>query len=96
MREDSVAAKMFSWNEHQQVLDEAQTIYEERDKERGDLWLDDGRDKMVEMAYDKALRVRRQVREGLAFNEDDLLDLINYAAFAIRCNRRGRIEREEG
>lgn len=93
---DPAVLKALSWTEHAKVMDEAQRIYEERDVERGELWLADGRDKAVEGAYDKALRVRRQIANGLVFNEDDLLDLVNYAVFAIRCNRRGRIEREEG
>jgi len=82
------------WREHQEVLIEAQTIHIDRTPERGDLWLRDGRDKMVECAYDKVLRVQHGLNQALIFNEDDALDAINYLVFAIRCNRRGRIRRE--
>jgi hypothetical protein len=82
------------FEEHWRVLIEAQSIHIERTPERGELWLDDGRDKMVDCAYDKVLRIKHQMNQALVFNEDDALDAINYLAFAIRCNRRGRIERE--
>ena len=80
--------------EHLSVLYEAQAIHVERNPQRGDLWLQDGRDKMVECAYDKVIRLRNAIDMERPFREDDALDAINYLAFAIRCNRRGRITRE--
>jgi hypothetical protein len=82
------------FEEHWRVLIEAQQIHIERTPERGEQWLDEGRDKMMECAYDKAFRLRHAIDNGRVFNEDDALDAINYLAFAIRCNRRGRIERD--
>jgi hypothetical protein len=87
--------EMEGFYEHWNVLKEAHEIHVERTPQRGELWLDDGRDKMVECAYDKVIRLRHAINSGNhLFNEDDTLDAINYLVFAIRCNRRGRFERE--
>ena len=82
--------------EHWQILLDAHEIHVDRTPERGELWLDDGRDKMLECAKDKVIRLLHAAHSGQhSFREDDALDAINYLVFAIRCNRRGRIEREE-
>jgi hypothetical protein len=83
-----------SAEQHMGVLNEALQIHIERTPERGELWLDDGRDKMVMCALDKVIRVQHSIRDERPFNVGDALDAINYLAFAIRCHRRGRIERE--
>jgi hypothetical protein len=80
--------------EHHEVLMEAQHIHIERTPVRGEQWLDEGRDKMMECAKDKVYRLQRAIENDRPFTEDDALDAINYLAFAIRCNRRGRIERD--
>jgi hypothetical protein len=89
----ATAAEIEMWTEHADVLAEAQQIHINRTPERGDLWLQDGRNKMMDCAYDKVLRLINQTNQTLIFNEDDALDAINYLVFAIRCNRYGRIER---
>lgn len=92
---DTIVSDDLTIIEHTNVLLEAYQIYAEREKERGSMWIDEGRDKAVECASDKVRRLLHQINKGLPFNEDDALDVINYAAFAIRCNRMGRIERED-
>jgi len=82
--------------EHADVLAEAQQIHVDRTPVRGELWLDDGRDKMIDCAHDKVVRLAYAIKMDLPFKEDDALDAINYLAFAIRCNRRGRFERDYG
>jgi hypothetical protein len=85
---------MDGFHEHRGVFDEAMDIHVDRTPHRGELWLDDGRDKMIECAKDKVVRLEHAIKNDRPFNEGDALDAINYLAFAIRCNRRGRIERE--
>ena len=86
---------MNGFHEHRGVLDEAMEIHVERTPERGEQWLDEGRDKMMSCAKDKVYRLEHAITHERPFNEGDALDAINYLAFAIRCNRRGRIERED-
>lgn len=76
------------------VFMDALNIHIARTPERGEQWLDEGRDKMIGVAKDKVNRIQYAIANDRDFNEDDALDAINYLAFAIRCNRRGRIESE--
>jgi hypothetical protein len=88
------SADLAMWAEHWDVLTEAHDIHIDRTAERGEQWLDEGRDKMMSCAKDKVYRLEHAVNHERPFNEDDALDAINYLAFAIQCNRRGRIERD--
>jgi hypothetical protein len=62
------------------ALDRAIAVYEERNDLYEDLWRSTPRERQLEQIWHKADRVAFLSRAGKDC-EDDLLDLINYAAF---------------
>lgn len=85
--------------EHQDVLDEAAELFDERDAIHHGAWKADGAQGSLEHIRHKLTRLRQLNRGGddrmNREQEDqfceDALDLINYAVFAIRNVRDGRI-----
>lgn len=84
---------------HFAVLAEAQVIYVDRDFKRGDLWRTRPPSHKLEMArekLDRAEYVYKLIPGSPKFDElhaefeDSLLDLINFAVFAIRQVREGQ------
>ena len=81
--------------QHRLVLDEAQKIYENRSKVRGQMWLETTISRELDMIREKLDRAENAHNMGLGDPDfakefdDSLLDLINFAVFALRKQRRG-------
>jgi hydrogenase maturation factor HypF (carbamoyltransferase family) len=82
--------------EHELVLKEAQSIYVSRSKMRGQMWLDSSIERELNMIDEKLKRAQEAHNHFIQDDpdmmkefEDSLLDLINFAAFALRKARRG-------
>lgn len=76
-----------------QVLVEAMFIYEEREEARGGLWKEAGAKDSAHHLGSKARRITFAVEHNKPDAVvDDGLDAVNYAAFAVRNVRAGRIE----
>lgn len=81
---------------HRRTLHRALEIFEERSAVRGDLWANVDPQRLIDMIEEKHRRVnaamgimRRAEDEGrqpqlLEVAVDDLLDIINFAVFAVR------------
>ena len=92
--------------EHRDVLEEAHTIFRRRSAVRGQMWLDTTVQRELDMIGEKMYRAKGALDrlEAARENEtpsslivdlesefdDSLLDLINFAAFAIKKERRQR------
>jgi hypothetical protein len=75
-----------------QVFIEAMHIYQEREASRGGLWKDAGAKDSAHHLGSKARRITFAVEHNKPEAViDDGLDAINYAAFAVRNVRAGRI-----
>jgi hypothetical protein len=76
---------------HFAVLGEAQMIYVDRDAKRGDLWRTRPPSHKLEMIQEKLDRAEYALEnEQIGEYEESLLDLINFAVFAIRQVREGQ------
>jgi hypothetical protein len=83
--------------EHEQVFAEAQRIYEKRSQTRGQMWLETTITRELEMIREKLRRAELAFKNGsnhsdkmTAEFEDSLLDLMNFANFAVKKHRRSR------
>lgn len=79
--------------EQMQCLAEAMEIYQERERVRGGLWKEAGAKDSAHHLLSKARRVAFAVEhDAPEAVYDDALDAVNYAAFAVRNMRAGRIQ----
>lgn len=92
--------------EHDDILEEANTIFRRRSEVRGQRWLDTTIEREFEMIEEKLARAKAALEriQAARHNEtppslvvdlekefdDSLLDLMNFAVFAIKKERRQR------
>jgi hypothetical protein len=87
-------------NEHAAVLQESQNIFEKRGMVRGQMWLETSIKREFDMMDEKLARAKAAMKADSFVSEDpddpvrkefedSLLDLINFAAFAVKKRRRG-------
>ncbi len=81
-------------DEHRKVFDEAIKIYIDKSHVRGQMWLNAPITRELDMISEKLERARAAFNFGLNGKkfieefEDSLLDLMNFANFAIKKGRR--------
>lgn len=83
-REEQAAAAMRALKHHREVLEQARALYQERGIERGEVWKRSGVRGQVFHLLAKAERAFQQCEAGQVPNRDHFIDMINYAAFAVR------------
>lgn len=84
--------------EIQHYFDSAMVLLQKRDLVYRGLWIDEGAEGNLIMLRHKAMRLfRNYVEHGGELSEnfkDDLLDLLNYTAFAMYCYDHGILKGE--
>jgi hypothetical protein len=82
----------------QEYFDHAIEVLKKRDKVYKGLWIDEGAEGNLIMLRHKALRLfRNYVENGGELSDnftDDLLDMLNYTAFAMYCYDHGILKGE--